>query len=308
MAYWPYTPRTMLGFSGLNWNELTTRARIAYRDGYYREAEELHEMALAVSRKGGRPDGLWAAETLSYLGVIADQCGEYRRAEERLQGALFLFERCSHSRYRGPHLAQTLCDLGLVYTNLGAYGRAEALLNRALLHLGGLADANGWHVETIHNLAHVRRVQGRLDEAESLYTRMRELILKEYGPDHRGMGAYHLGMCYLYAAREQYRDAACAAMKALCVHRNTMRPGHPRMAAPYAAWAYINMEQGRYSAAEPLLRRALRIRESSLGADSPTLLSPLKSLATVLRKRGCDGEAEALETRLTHIEELNADK
>src|SRR5579871_2435665 len=202
MANCAYTPRPLLRYNRLNWGELTMRAKIAYRDGFYREAEELHELALATSRRGGRPDGLWAAQTLHDLGVIANECGEYRVAEERLQGALFIFERCENFKYRGPHLAQTLSELGLVYLNLGAHARAEAMLNRSLLHLGGLHKADGWHIETIANLAHVRRIQGQLDEAESLYIRMWELIQKEYGPDHRGIATYHLSTCYLYTARE----------------------------------------------------------------------------------------------------------
>jgi tetratricopeptide (TPR) repeat protein len=308
MAYCPYVPEVVLRRKRMNWNELTIRARRAYRDGYYREAEELHEMALAISRRGGRPDGVWAAETLHYLGVISNQCGEYHKAEERLQGALFIFEQCRHFKYRGPNLALTLCELGQLYINQNAYGRAEAMLNRAQLYLGEPDSADGWHIETIINLAHVRRMQHRLDEAESLYARLRELVRKEYGPDHPALGAYHVGMCYLHAARERYEDAECAAMKALCVYRSAMRPGHPNTAMAYLAWANVHLQQGRHAAAEPLIRRAILMRENRFGVDSPLLAQPLEMLITALRQRGDADAATVAEARLARIKELTANR
>jgi tetratricopeptide (TPR) repeat protein len=307
MAYCVYAPRPRRRQPRQNWNEITARALTAFRDGRYGEAEELHVLALAVAQKDGRPEGRFqAAQTLRNLGVIADECGDYRGAEERLQGALFNFERCMYAPDRNDYVARTLSDLGLLYTNLGAYGRATAVLDRALFLLGGTAAADERHIEPFTHLAHVRRLQGRLEDAEKLYIRMWELTLRQYGPENRYMGVYQLGMSALYTVQARYEDAEYAAMKALYLFRTTLQPEHPRLAWPYFAWATVNREQGRYSAAEPLLRQGLLIRERSLGMESPSLLWPLETLASLLRQQGREGEAEELEARRTQIKALYA--
>jgi tetratricopeptide (TPR) repeat protein len=112
------------------------------------DAAHLHELALR-ERAAGRPADALAAchETLA---IVERELGESSR-----------------------ETARVLTTLGLVQQDLSEYAAAEVALLRAAVILAGVdgddAELVGLRLRTTSGLAGLRRVQGRLEEAERLF-------------------------------------------------------------------------------------------------------------------------------------------
>jgi tetratricopeptide (TPR) repeat protein len=101
---------------------------IARLMGEHRQAEQLHQEALAIGREIGERRGV--AMCLENLGRLAFDKEEYRQAEAQFLESLKLYEKMGHRHGQ----ATALCQSGMAALSLGKerYGEAEQRLYRAL--------------------------------------------------------------------------------------------------------------------------------------------------------------------------------
>jgi predicted ATPase/DNA-binding SARP family transcriptional activator len=175
--------------------------------GAYRDAQTVHEEALAIRRAGGDQRG--EAMTRFRLGFLADKQDAHEVARAHLMGSLRLFRRLRDPW--GVDLSRN--RLGVVLLNQGDYSRAERYLKwslrflRARHHTGGMAS-------TLLNLGALALAQGEVCQATMAL--QESLALHETLHDVQAMAYAHLllgnAACQepaLPEAERQFRTCLC---------------------------------------------------------------------------------------------------
>ncbi|WP_433260163.1 ATP-binding protein [Actinosynnema sp. CS-041913] len=180
---------------------------VAYlRLGLHQDAMRHHREALDICRRAG--DRLGEAGALNNLGNLYERLGRYGEALEHYREALALADDLAFAKGR----AVVLTNLGVVHTRLGDHDRARRDLEEALTIFadpGGTARALG-------NLAEVHRLDGRTEEALTLFGRALDLA-RDIGA--RGietevlnnLGSAHLAAGASDVARAHHADALSVA-------------------------------------------------------------------------------------------------
>ena len=129
------------------------------------------EKARSIFEKLGNQ---WAiAMTLSNLGMIEEQRGNYDEAKRLYNGSLTI------KRKLGDQLgiANTLANLGMIEQNRGNYDEAKRLYNESLEMEKRLGDQLGI-AGTLHQLGIIEQQRGDCDEALKLYNQSLEIDRK----------------------------------------------------------------------------------------------------------------------------------
>jgi len=141
-------------------------ASLLREKGEYEEATELFGEALEMNRRVHGDVHLNTAGTLLNLGRLLEYQGHFDEAEERLEEALSIVLEIfgPGSAYEGI----VLDDLGIVLAGKGELERAEECYLDALeIHRAQVGEAHQRTVKTILNLARLRVILERWEEAES---------------------------------------------------------------------------------------------------------------------------------------------
>jgi tetratricopeptide (TPR) repeat protein len=146
-------------------------------------------------------------------------------------------------------------------------------------------------VSALHNLANIRALEGRWDEAGSLLDRALALSRTVYGPNTPETARVSLDFGCLLLAQQNAAEAVPLLEMALAA----LRPG------PFGSDLLLTMAHlgeaytalGRLAEAEPLLQEAVALATQMRGAD-PALGDALAGLAALHRRRGHDERAEPL--------------
>jgi tetratricopeptide (TPR) repeat protein len=195
---------------------------------------------------------------------------------------------------------------------------------------GDLADAADPRlVPTLHRLAGLHALQGRLAPAESLYTQALELAGKALPPLDPQHILLQAQAAAFYLDRKQYARAESLYTQALAQqqladprapqmasildqladlhqdqghHSLADSLGKRAMACKLGAQAYEYYLQGSYAQAEALYQRAIAIQEKALG-DHPDLARACRELAMLYQAQGSYAQADALYQRAIAIQE-----
>jgi CHAT domain-containing protein len=158
---------------------------------------------------------------------------------------------------------------------------------------------------TLDSLAFLYVIQGRYDEAESLYKRSLAIVETVANPDQQlsiSLDLDYLASLYFYEGR--YAEAEPLYKRALAIEEKALGTNDPDLMTDITSqsvrqnvFLYVNglgnlgalyYVQGRYAEAEPLDKRALAIHEKLLGPDP----NNLNNLGTLYRVQGRYAEAE----------------
>ena len=224
------------------------------------------------------------------------QVGQLLR-EGRVREAEPLAERAFRSAQAAGDSATLvpLENLVEVYLSLDRIAEAEPLARRAFeeRQRSQLSGSRFWDRELLqaaYNLARILHAQGRVAEAEELYTRMGANAGSDVAFSGRALNerAALLLERGEYAQAEQFAETLMTAFAS-----SPLVPGHEyEVAARTRAAALVELE--RYPEADPLLQAILNASERRAGGTHPDTLRATSALGLSYHYQGRYGEAAAL--------------
>ena len=184
--------------------------------------------------------------------------------------------------------------LGRTYFALGLYEQAEAQFARALeLDRQVLGPDDPQTLESQQHLGRLRRVQGRYEEARTVYEdtlARRRRVLGEHHADTAGA----INDLAVVLDRMGSPDAEATYRLALERFTALAGPDDPETLRVTGNLGQLLQRIGRYDEAERLLRRSFEGRRRTLGEDHPDTIAISTRLAYTMRHRNAWAEAEAL--------------
>ncbi len=206
-------------------------------------------------------------------------------------------ERIDRELADQPGVHSALCrSIGNVYHSLGLYEQADSLLRRSL-DLRLQIHREGDHpevVESLYDLALLRRSQSDLDGAETLLRRVLEA--RRRSPDRTGdvLAPVLADLGLVLGMKSQYGDAEPLLREALALRRQLYEDRHPEVAESLNDLGRVLRETGELDDAEEIYRQALSIRRQSFGELHPDVVASTTDLAEVLHRKGELDGAETL--------------
>jgi tetratricopeptide (TPR) repeat protein/transcriptional regulator with XRE-family HTH domain len=256
--------------------------------GHWDQSAALHQCALAIARQGG--DRLGEADTLSTLGALQREAGDYPAAGATLARALALYRDIGDQ----PGQADTLNELGFLRVLTGDYPAAAASHQQALVLVRGLGDrrSQAW---TISGLALVQHLTG--DHPAATASQQQALALfRDLGDPHGQARALNdLGV--VQQETGDYAAAAASQQQALALFRDLgHRFGH---AQALNDLGLVQQETGNYPAAAASHQQAL-----ALFSDLGNLIGQaeaLNRLGELSLRTSATGQARDQHTRALAI-------
>ena len=263
-----------------------------YRNlGLYDRAAPLLERALAT-REQLDPDGAAVAESLTHLGLLRADQGEFDEAEEILRRALEI-----HRRTAGPedvHVARGMNHLGTALFRRGDYDAAEPLLRAALELSRHQEDAGSDVAAGLNDLGMLLYGRGDYTAAEPLLAEAAAMRRELLGEDHPAVADTLSNLASALSRQGRYEDAERHQRESLDIRQSILGPEHPRVAVSLNNLGLILYSRGEHESSEPYLRESLEIRRQGLGDSHPDTAQSLSNLGLLLQATGRIDEAETL--------------
>ncbi|MBD2206959.1 tetratricopeptide repeat protein [Calothrix sp. FACHB-1219] len=181
-----------------------------FRQGKYKEALELFEKALVISREIS--DKEIESRILSNIGSVYDNLGEYKQALDYYQQALTIARQIDDKFGEG----RILDNIGQVYDNLGEYQKALDYYQQALTISRQIDDKFG-EGTTLHNIGKIYDNLGQYQKALDYY--QQALIIARQIDDKAGEGTTINNIGLVYRRLGQYQKALDYYQQALTVAR-----------------------------------------------------------------------------------------
>ena len=254
--------------------------------GHWDQSAALHQSALAAARRAG--DRLGEADTLSTLGALQRNTGDYLAAAASLAQALALYREAGDQ----PGQAWTLDQLGMLRALTGDYPVATASHQQALALFSALGDRPG-QAWTLNGLGLVRQLTG--DYPAAVASQQEALTLFRDIGDLHGQAYALNSLGVIQEETGDYPAAAASQQQALTLFRDI---GH-RLGQAHALndLGLVQQQAGDYPAAAASHQQALTLfgdLGNLLGqAEALNRLGEL-SLRTSATGQACDQHTRAL--------------
>jgi tetratricopeptide (TPR) repeat protein/transcriptional regulator with XRE-family HTH domain len=179
--------------------------------GHWDQSAALHQSALAAARQGEDRPG--EADTLSTLGALQRETGDYPAAAASLARALALYRDVGDQ----PGQADALNELGYLRTLTGEYPAAVACHQQALVLVRGLGDrrSQAW---TLNSLGLVQHLTGDYQAAAA--SQQQALALFRDLGDLHGQARALNDLAVVQQETGDYRAAAASQQQALALFRD----------------------------------------------------------------------------------------
>jgi tetratricopeptide (TPR) repeat protein len=177
---------------------LSSAGNLAWRQGDFQRAKELHEEGLHVRRELGDTWGI--ASSLHNLGRVARRQGDDQRAKELLEESLQLRRKLADTL----GIALALNTLGLVVERQGEYERTKELYEESLRLMQELGHTQGMAI-ALANLGDTAERQGEYQQAKALHEESLRLW-RELG-DRWGTAESLIGLGAVAAHQQQHERA-----------------------------------------------------------------------------------------------------
>ncbi len=244
-------------------------------------ATALYQRALHIFAEACGPDHVFVAVTLSNLGLVRRQRGEFEAARDHLEHALHVFEAAYGPAH--PTVAGTRSNLGNLLRHLGQLEAAREQLQGALqVFIAAYGPAHPEVGRALGNIGLVLYELGEPAAAREHHERALHIMEAAYGPAHPevararsylGLAAQELGD--LEGALEHQQRAAHDLEAAY-------GPDHPEVAHMLRNLGGALQRIGQLEAARQHLQRALQIFESAYDRDHRDVARTRNDLAALV--------------------------
>jgi non-specific serine/threonine protein kinase/serine/threonine-protein kinase len=288
--------------------EVQTELALSMSESYYNlrvndKAEELAQMALAISQNRLGKESAATAAGLTLLGAIKMRQQDLVNAEKLTQEGLEI-----RRKLFGPEsiqVAENINNIGTININKGDWKHAGENLRESLrIYRKALGDNTEDAAGRMNNLALVLKLDGKLAEAAPPYQESLSIRRNLLGPNHPSVaqGLNNLGV--LYMQMKNYPEAEASLQEALSINRKAMGETHPEVASNLVNLGLLNLERGQFSRSEDYYRQALEMDNKFYGGKNPRLADDLAQLGVVLTREKKFQEAEASLRKAVSLELL----
>ena len=190
--------------------------------------------------------------------------------------------------------AELLYQLASIYQKLRQLDRADTLFANSLqLRMRLYGEDSPQVAECLVATGLLRLDQARLEEAEQLVRRGRELALRSLPPRHPQVIAASLALGHALRERGAHEEAIAILTAALAL-QSAPESAPADTAAALLELADANYSAGRYEPAEQLYQQLLALQKQQLGETHPSIAGVLNSLAAIQQDLGYYAEAEKI--------------
>lgn len=296
--------RELTGQPELRAHMLHVLGRTYLELGLYDPAETLLNRALESrrSRLGARhPD---VGRTLSDLGLLATQQGNFAHAREQLEEATQILEdslgrdtsEFAEALERSARIDNVLENYE---TSLRTYERALTIQRRVSGEMSG-------RVAVIYsNMGGLLFRMGALDRAEKSYEAALSIYEQKLGRHHPHIGAALDGLAKVRLVRGELDSAEELHRRSLALIQGAYGAKHHKTGYALNNLGHVLVQSGRSDEAVAVLRQAVNAIRSTLGHDHPHLAYPLSTLGDAHLAAGRPRQAREFYTRSTAALEKN---
>uniref|UniRef100_UPI004055B298 tetratricopeptide repeat protein n=1 Tax=Candidatus Electronema sp. TaxID=2698783 RepID=UPI004055B298 len=233
------------------------------------------------------------------VALAAYQLGQMAESDLNYAEAMRMYKKAVVLEEDKP---EYLLTAGKMARKLAEFKQAQEWLE----HLLEIREAEGESAElgrVLHELALLRKNQGKYAEAEPLYLQAIAVKEKAFGKDHPDVAEALNDLAVLYWCEENYGEAEPLYLCALAVKEQFFGKDHPSVAQTLNDFAILYRKQGRMEEAKSLHLRALEIREKNFGKEHLDISESLNNLGFLYEKQENYLEAEKLYLRSFSIKE-----
>ena len=277
-------------------------------EGKLPEAETVLREALSVIRKAPLIDSSVSTlgGVLHHLAEVLRQRKALTEARQLAMEAAAIYQR-RHSGWPSDEEAHAFEVLTDVFTDLGDLAGLEALLRDGLEQERKVPGNEHPAVAArLGNLAMALAVQGRLDEAKTLYREALTLVRKTPANDpyqetsNLGVVLHHLAE--VLRERKELTEARPLALEAAVLYQRHpgWRPNEREHALEVLTAVFTDL--GDLAGLEAFHRDALEKQRKLFGNEHPDVITSLRDLASVLRTQGKLPEAETAQREALAIQ------
>ncbi|MBA2668780.1 MAG: serine/threonine protein kinase [Gemmatimonadetes bacterium] len=247
-------------------------------------AERLLRSALAIQeRVSANP--LHRATTLSNLGMVLTDKGEWLEAEQRMLESLSIRSRVLGEGH--PDMLFSLSGLGRLYQQLGNYDGAEEVMRRnARLSEQTYGPDHDRTAGALTNLSVLLQQRGHLAEAEQLSRRILDIEDRDEAPRGQGLAIALNNLALVLREQGQFGAAKEYYSRSLELKYQLHGELHPSTAISMYNLAALLQDMGEFNEAEPLFRAVVEIDATVLGRGHFEVGVDVSKLATLLRDKG----------------------
>ncbi len=233
------------------------------------------------------------------VALAAYQLGQMAEGDLNYAEAMRMYKKAVVLEEDNP---EYLLAAGKMARKMAEFKPAQEWLERLL----EIREAEGENAElgrVLHELALLRKNQGKYAEAEPLYLQAIAVQEKALGKDHPDVAEALNDLAVLYWCEENYGEAEPLYLCALAVKEQFFGKNHPSVAQTLNDFAILYRKQGRMEEAKSLHLRALEIREKNFGNEHLDIAESLNNLGFLHEKQENYLEAEKLYLRSIFIKE-----
>jgi tetratricopeptide (TPR) repeat protein len=229
-------------------SDMAAAARLTKRTA---EARLLCKRALDILNVTLGQTSVFTLDTMNLLGSIQLDNRRYGEAEQEFLHVLQL----TRGSPAPEQSATALSNLGVLYMQLGGLEKAGAYLEQAAETFASMGPV-GRHMlaQALANIAEVRRLQRRYEDAEALYIRALAIPEADSVEHWRATTWMNLGM--LYALQKRFADSEPMFQKALAMQYKLFGENSDVTRQTLANYAEMLRRAGRKKDAEKISARA----------------------------------------------------
>jgi len=191
--------------------------------------------------------------------------------------------------------ARMLNNIGSAYQKLGLYDKAEQPLQNALLLRKKYSVPDNIEIaNSLISLGLLKRHQGNIAEAESLYFEALSIQEKELGNEHTAVASTLNNLGVIHRRKGLYEEAIHYYTNALNIWENAVKPDHLEVAKTKQNMGAVLLEQEKLSQAKSVFEEALSIYIEHGGEKHPMVATIILNLAHVNKEQQNFEKAETL--------------
>jgi serine/threonine protein kinase/tetratricopeptide (TPR) repeat protein len=245
-------------------------AKVYAREHQWTLAKQTNERALEIDRRVLGDDHPVIAKHLNSLAIVAENMGDFKRAETLYRDSIRRNERAYGHRH--PETVAAMDNYGLLLQREGRLAEAEPLLRSALGETLSLYGPNHYTVGYARvSLAILLHDKGNLVEAESEFRQALAIYDKSLPANHQYRASAFMHFARLLVDRGKHEEALAMSEESLKIWGATSAGSSPRTAEAHTIHAYALAHLGKPREAAEELDTALPVLLKARGVDDPVV-------------------------------------